>query len=820
MAHLDSVIIHNFKSFKHVNIKFSKGFNCIVGANGSGKSNICDSLLFALGESSLKRMRVPNTAQLINSFAKPRNDDGVKRAYVKINFDGTDPLEVARIIKSNNKIGYRLNGKRVTKQEVVEALRSQRSDINETNIIAQNEISYMINLNPKDRRELIDIAAGIKEFNDKKDTAMKELEKVQLKMNEAQIALNERRGFLNQLEKEKEDAEKYLKLNDTVKRISYTLLKNTEEKIEKDFGGISEILKGLEERKKAVTISTTEIDLMLEKLSKDKAVLSKELAEKSVELGSTNKALETINKDTAVKETQLKSLKERIEELDAQSQQLKLEQKKLKEEGAQGQKQSESAGAELGEKEKALNATEALAQEASGSSQLAKLGQNQQQMAELYAQSDGISKQYLQYRFDIEVIQKTLKSDEGQLRSRLEERESMLEKIKEHKDILVEAEETIKSLAGELKSLQADEQSQRKELDGIYSENVDLREKLSAVGGSSDKINDFLKRNIDRGFYGRAYELCTYDEKYSLAINAAATSRLNYLVVESAEIADKAIKLLKGKQLGRASFIPLKDLVAKYKEENPKLDSLIGHVEFEAKFDRAFNYIFAGTYVVDSIDEAKRIGFGKGRFVTLDGELVEPSGIISGGSTRQLQSPMMLESKLKALENKKFAVTSALESIESEVVEKQKEIATMQVEAMKSDMELKHLEPNYNSLKSDIEDSESKTKELESKLVQLNKTYVESESKRDAILKELNSLKDENEKIYAISDAAKHKAKIDKSELEKLKSLQVRSGRPQDKDGNDLKGAGAQGGAGLRRSKHRRSQRRRKRPTRERTLRY
>ena len=127
MAHLDSVIIHNFKSFKHVNIKFSKGFNCIVGANGSGKSNIADSLLFALGESSLNRMRVPNTGQLINSFAKPKKEDGVKRAYVKINFSGSNPLEIARVIKSNNKIGYRLNGKHVTKQEVIDSLARMKS---------------------------------------------------------------------------------------------------------------------------------------------------------------------------------------------------------------------------------------------------------------------------------------------------------------------------------------------------------------------------------------------------------------------------------------------------------------------------------------------------------------------------------------------------------------------------------------------------------------------------------------------------------------------------------------------------------------------
>jgi chromosome segregation protein len=179
MQYLDSIIIHNFKSFKHANIKFSKGFNCIVGANGSGKSNLCDALLFALGESSLKRMRVSNTALLINSFAKPKSDDGVKRAYVKIAFGGDNPLEIARIIKSNNKMGYRLNGKHATRQEVVEVLRAYRSEINDTNIIAQGEVSSMVSLNAKERRELIDVAAGIKEFNDKKEIAMKELQKVE-----------------------------------------------------------------------------------------------------------------------------------------------------------------------------------------------------------------------------------------------------------------------------------------------------------------------------------------------------------------------------------------------------------------------------------------------------------------------------------------------------------------------------------------------------------------------------------------------------------------------------------------------------------------
>ena len=90
---------------------------------------------------------------------------------------------------------------------------------------------------------------------------------------------------------------------------------------------------------------------------------------------------------------------------------------------------------------------------------------------------------------------------------------------------------------------------------------------------------------------------------------------------------------------------------------------------------------------------------------------------------------------------------------------------------MTSGVELKHLEPQSQSLKAEIEGSGSKTKELNSRLAQLNKTYAESESKRDEILKGINALKEENEKIYALSDAAKHKTKVDKSEIEKLKSL-------------------------------------------------
>lgn len=772
MPHLDSIIIHNFKSFKHVNIKFSKGFNCIVGANGSGKSNIADSLLFALGESSLSRMRVPNTSQLINSFAKPKKEDGVKRAYVKINFSGSNPLEIARIIKSSNKIGYRLNGKHVTKQEVIEALRSYRSEINETNIIAQGEISYLVDLNPKKRRELIDIASGIKEFDDKKETAMKELEKVEIKMNDAQIVINERRGFLNQLEKEKEDAEKYLQLQESIKRISYTLLKGSEKQVEGDLNNVVEILKGLEEKKKHTTTGVNEIDLMVEKLSKDKETLTKNLNERSVELGNTNRMLENFNKDSAVKETEIKSLKEKMDELEKQTAELKADQSKMNSESAEAKKQAELLQQELGEKSKQLTSKEALEVEGSGESQINKISQNQKRIDELYIQTEGISKQHLQYKFEAEGTSKSIKGNDQAIAIKGEEYDKVLKSIKNHNGFISESDGRIGELIKEIEIIQANGAKQQKTIDDLYVQSVTIREQISLLGVGSDKVKDLLQKNIDTGFYGRAYELCTYDDKYAFAINAAAMSRLSYFVVESAEVAEEAIKLLKARNLGRASFIPIKDLTTKYKEENKDLDRLIDHVKFDKKFDRAFSYIFANTYLVGSIKEAKSAGFGRGRFVTLEGELVEQSGIVTGGSTKQFYSPALLESKLKGLDEKSAESKDALTKLNLEIEKKRKEIAAKQVEQMGFKSELKHLSASSDSLGKEIESLKARTAELKSKLSQSDKLYADLDSKRNLLLDELNALKDENEKIYAVSSSStKQKSKVDKTDVVKLKSL-------------------------------------------------
>ena len=224
MLYLEKLILHNFKSFRNTTISFSGGFNCIVGPNGSGKSNVCDSLLFAFGEGSLRRMRVTSAAQLVSDLGAPKKDLQGKKTSVSIVLNGDSEVTVTRIIKPNGKISHRLNGKRMTRQEISDYLRANNCMISDTNTITQGEIVRLLSLNAKEKRGLIDIAAGIKEFDDKREASEKELEKVEQKITETKSLLGERLGFLEELKKEKEAAEKYSAMSSKAKQINYTIL--------------------------------------------------------------------------------------------------------------------------------------------------------------------------------------------------------------------------------------------------------------------------------------------------------------------------------------------------------------------------------------------------------------------------------------------------------------------------------------------------------------------------------------------------------------------------------------------------------------------
>jgi chromosome segregation protein len=772
MLYLDRLTIHNFKSFKHANISFSKGFNCIVGPNGSGKSNICDALLFSLGELSLKRMRVSSSKNLINSTAKSVKADGIRRAYVTISFTGDENIDISRMIKSNNKVAYRINGKRATRQEILDILKAHKAEINETNTIAQGEIGELLNLSPRERRGMIDIAAGIKEFDDKKEVAMKELGKVDTKITESNIQLGERQAFLSELEKEKADAERYMELSSTSKRIAYTILKARESQIGEEYQKAVDGYEKASNKQKELDHQVKKLDDELASATAYKDSLSKKLNESSIELATANKLIEDASSMIKIKESEKAHIQEAITKSRERIKSLKEEADKISAQKDQNSTSLGSLKAELSDAEKELEALEP--DEPSGNSKdlVVKYSEKQKEMEALESRLSSLNAEYVSCNSEL---------------SRNEENQ------KEAKSKLLEAEKERDAGAKELKTLQADItalsgklETEKNLLSGYHiklaefrasiaeldSDMINVRESLAMSGKSTDRITVVLKSEIKKGFYGRAAELCSYDDKYAVAVYAAASSRLNYFVVDSVDVASQAIEIIKARNLGRASFIPLKEILAQGPVEKNGLEPLIKNVAFDEKYKRAFEYIFSNTYLVDKISSANRKGAGKNRLVTLEGELVEQSGIVTGGRLAPQQLPAVLEAKLNKLSNERKAITGKISDIEKEWEQKRKSVATMEIETADLTAKAKYVQVDYVRSKEAIEALSGSISEILARVMTLTKSKEGFAGRKIEVEKEKEKLKVECDGLYAaLNKSVGHKSSSSKGSADRLKTL-------------------------------------------------
>jgi chromosome segregation protein len=776
MLSLDELTIHNFKSFKHATIKFNQGFNCIVGPNGSGKSNICDSLLFALGETSLRRMRVTSALSLINSYTKANKEDGLKRAYVKVKFSGDKDVEIIRSLKSNKKIGYRLDGKRVTRQQVLDVLNAYSGGINETNTMTQGEITYLLNLNPKERRGLIDTAAGISDFNDKRDAAMKELEKVEMKISEARILLNERSGFLSDLEKEKRDAERYQELSTNIKRSKFTLLKLRE----KDVAGKLETVLA---ESKAKTIKQQELEKRLAELdgrissiSSERERLAKSISARSQELGATNKILEEANKNIAVGNTQIASIDDSLKSATEHLDSINGELKKLKLKEKENRDKIKKMEFELNLKSQDIKEAKESSEGDDTHGMSAKFEENYKRIESYESELMTLSSDLSAISAEQEGLRRQVADAHRRLTELAQKRTAMLEKVKSNQEALATHQQAVKELTGELDKCVISISESKQKLDRIFEDEINQKELLAQLGRESDTGLEAVKKAVE-GVHGRAHQLCTYDDKYALAVQAAAGSRFNYIVADSIDAANEAIGLLKKRQLGRASFIPLKQIAAKPDTEAPKgAESVLGLVKFDKKFRKAFEYIFSNTYLVGSLNEAQKLGIGRHRYVTLEGEIVEPSGVVSGGSMKLSVSAVGVEAKIKKLGQEKKEMLERIKELESTSETLRKRRFSHETEATNHDIEVKHtlngedeINREMESLAKEVKANESKHADAHTKIEKLKAQKLEAE-------KELAKMKEENVKIRErLGRILENTARSPKNKEEQAKQRELRA---------------------------------------------
>ena len=331
MVYIKKLVMHGFKSFvRKTEIPFTEGINVIVGPNGSGKSNVSDALCFVLGRLSIKSMRAARAGNLI--FFGTKEASPSKEASVEVIFDNSDkgfsekPVEVSikRIVRKNGQSIYKLDDEVKTRQEILMLLAQAGIDPNGFNIILQGEIQNFVRMHNEDRRKIIEEVSGISVYESRKEKSLHELDKTEEKLKEVLAILRERTSYLNNLEKERQQALRFKKLEANVKRfkasiIHFDLTKKKKE-LEQIHEEISKRNKEIEKVKKEIMELETAIKSFESKISDINSTIQKTTG---VQQESLNQEIANIRAELAGMGVRMENYASKLSAIQKQKQDLR-----------------------------------------------------------------------------------------------------------------------------------------------------------------------------------------------------------------------------------------------------------------------------------------------------------------------------------------------------------------------------------------------------------------------------------------------------------------------------------------------------------------
>lgn len=768
MVYISGLKFRGFKSFRRAEASFPNGYICLAGPNGSGKSNVTDGIRFALGEGSLKALRAKKVSELINTACK--------FAEVTLFIDGERKYEIRRGIMvkgSDVKTLYRINGKRSTRTLVMEELRQYGLEAGSHNIIAQGQVQKIVEMSSKERRQIIDSVAGIAEFDAKKDEALRELSKVEQKITEAQIVLAERDALLSELEKEKSAALQFLEAQENFRRAMASIATSEYAKLSKSQSDIIQKQSSLNSEKDELAKQVSVLQGRISELEGARQQVTGKLGSsgnREAALAEIQELKVKISADSTALAERKKESERLSSEIKAVSSQIELLKKSRKEIAAA----TSSLSGEISLLSKSLSSLEG-----NGNGPFSSL-------SEIEARLESSSEKIVSLKEQKAAADHSIQSTEKMLAMKKEERGRLQEAIGTVRESRLEGEmETLRkeilSYEAAIERLFSQEREMNRlfpDLDKRYAQVADrvaaLRSSLSPAATSlALRTVEDLKAGGMKGIYGTVSSLVSCEQKYNTAIEAAAGSRLMYVVVDRMDTAIKAIEKLKEQKAGRCTFIPLdmpKTSEAHKSSAQGCLGALIDFVDFDAGFSQAMRYVFADTLLFDTVQNAKKAGVGTARMVTLEGELIEKSGVITGGAQKgsllARSSLQKAEAEAESIKKQRADLYSQLYSIREEMAAKRKEKAAAEVK-------LKGFEIESGAAKEMLEGKKKALaglKEIDAQLESISKEMEAAQKRQHALASQLEEAISSHETLKKKKEAEKEKTR--QADTESQKRLQ------------------------------------------------
>ena len=789
--YLKRIEMQGFKSFADKTIiELMPGITSVIGPNGSGKSNISDAIRWILGEQSMKSLRGSKSQDLVFAGTQSRKSLGYAEASLVFdNSDGSLPIEyteviVTRRIYRTGESEVFINKNQCRLKDVLELFMDTGIGRDGYSIIGQGKIDEILSNKSENRRHIFEEAAGIVKYRVRKEESEKKLERTKLNLLRINDILTEIEANIEPLKAQSEKAKQYLTLREELKNIEIGLFLHNIEKYKKELEEISE-------NEKIIVQNYKDEETKLEKIKKDKEELKakiEEITQKIEDMSNvgfeSQKEIEQLNSEISVANTrkinndenserlkkEIEELKEKIKDFNAEIEQKKEKKGRLKENKARFEK-------ELNEKEEELKRlTSKLSEkelEIEGYKQ--KVEQNVDKKYEL--QSD-INTNEINH----ENYVKRQKQIENEIQNNISELDASRIKKSDISKQFQEIDNKHSKLVKQIEEASEETKEANKKIDEfeklIQTSLNDMRIKESKLKflietekekeGYIRSVKSLLKdceniKDLGKGMHGVLANVIEVSEEYETAIEMCLGASLQNIVTETEEDAKKLVAHLRKNNLGRASFLPISSVKGKKLEKiKGTQKGVIGIasdlIKYSKKYEQIIISLLGRTVIVDNMDTAIKVAKQNGysfRIITIEGDLINPSGAITGGSvTKKTVNILGRGREIEKLEKDIKKIKEKIEKTKDEKTKYEKSVESILEKSKELERQLQEMEITYATEKQKMISIEEVVSKLEKRLEKLREEKINLEDKKketiedkDKINKEIDIITQENEKL-------------------------------------------------------------------------
>ena len=757
--YLKSIEVQGFKSFANkINFDFHNGITGIVGPNGSGKSNVADAVRWVLGEQRIKQLRGGKMEDVI--FAGTENRKPLGFAYVAITIDNSDhalaidfdEVTVSRRLYRSGESEYMINGSICRLKDINELFYDTGIGKEGYSIIGQGQIERILSGKAEERRELFDEAAGIVKFKKRKAETVKKLENERANLSRVIDILTELERQIKPLERQSETARKYLKLKDELKSFDINVFLMEVKAIKEQLSETDEKLDIANNQLLDSQNSLEEIKQNYEKLDAYIEELNNNIEEKKNNLSQANILKEKLDGDIKVLNEQINSAKindvhynERIQAINddiAKRNQEKEDFFKQEKELKDMLNNASTIKSEADQKVTVITEriNDLINQIEADKSNIINLLNEKANVQAKIQRYDAMLEQINIRKAELNQRLVKFQSDKNEHSKIVDELTDEFKKVNDeiiaNNTELDRLNEQMESITKESKNLNKQKDDMQRDYHQINSQLEALKNMTERYEGYGNSIRKIMElKETKKGIVGVVADIIKVDKKYEVAIETALGGNIQNVVTDTETTAKDAIEYLKKGKFGRATFLPLSSIANKtgftndrVLSENGVLGLACDLVDIKKEYENIAKYLLGRVVVVDTIDNAMTLARKFSytlRMVTLDGELLNPGGSMSGGAFKNNSNLLGRRREIEELEKKLVTIKETGAQISEKLAEYEKETLGLKDEIEKIKQVLGEQYIIQNTVKMNLNKANERISELDNTFADVTKENTE-----------------------------------------------------------------------------------------------